>query len=735
MYTEKKNTGESEKNVQKTEVSGQSAVSFLDHRSKSTAQKAVESYNSTPIQKKTNKTGLPDNLKSGIENLSGMDMSDTKVHYNSSKPAQLNAHAYAQGNQIHLASGQEKHLAHEAWHVVQQKQGRVQPTTEVAGAKVNDSASLEKEADVMGAKSMKGIVQRREMNSYSMHSKGTEVVQRVPIDVAVTGITHLVFLNRQGSLYDKKFKSNELRTVREGDYVEIESSSALRSRRGPNQEVPKNSQDDEHGPQWYVWYLVKRLNGKPIRPHTYIREDTFRKTKARDELRMPIRSTVYGMTGLTAENLKLAYEQGYRDFDAAYMYHKGKTAALFRSFAINQGPVRLIYKFKLKELDAAYEELQALSSIHGVLIHTIMLHDMPAKGPEKEEVFGILKRMAGEFHTRIGLSNVVEEDVVSSDNLTHLLHMARRLGVKISSIQNRMSPSAPDARVREVCAHHGIDYMGFGLKGGGGHGGTCEMGADSAVENYSIETDPLFLQMAHRFGLRPDELRHVMLDWGREHGVHVISQSRSREGMHLMRSAFSPELLNFLRIYAHGNEHFPHHPQHAGLYQPFEVYLRQLGINSSEMNALFRAIPMNLWRLFYKHTLAREKTDSDFVKVMRSMTATRLEELLALNAEKPVKSVTDLGNLFLKFKNDVRAKPVDEVSIEYPESLTDPQLFHLGTSMTTTGKQRLLCDDGYMAIKSGGLEAVKIGDSVLIMIAMDVVATYKKTGASKWQKE
>ena len=40
---------------------------------------------------------MPDNLKSGIENLSGIDVSDVKVHYNSAKPAQMNAHAYAQG--------------------------------------------------------------------------------------------------------------------------------------------------------------------------------------------------------------------------------------------------------------------------------------------------------------------------------------------------------------------------------------------------------------------------------------------------------------------------------------------------------------------------------------------------------------------------------------------------------------------------------------------------------------
>lgn len=106
------------------------------------------------IQRQENKTGMPDQLKSGIENLSGMDMSDVRVHYNSAQPAQLNALAYAQGTDIHVASGQEQHLAHEAWHVVQQKQGRVQPTMEVAGTPVNDNVSLEKEADTMGAKAM-----------------------------------------------------------------------------------------------------------------------------------------------------------------------------------------------------------------------------------------------------------------------------------------------------------------------------------------------------------------------------------------------------------------------------------------------------------------------------------------------------------------------------------------------------------------------------------------------------
>jgi hypothetical protein len=108
-----------------------------------------------PVQKKKNNTGLPDNLKSGMENLSGMRLDHVKTHYNSSKPAAVQAHAYAQGNNIHLASGQEKHLPHELAHVVQQAQGRVKPTTTVNGMAVNDNVGLETEADGMGAKALR----------------------------------------------------------------------------------------------------------------------------------------------------------------------------------------------------------------------------------------------------------------------------------------------------------------------------------------------------------------------------------------------------------------------------------------------------------------------------------------------------------------------------------------------------------------------------------------------------
>ncbi|MCG8477128.1 MAG: DUF4157 domain-containing protein [Cytophagales bacterium] len=115
----------------------------------------LDSHQTVQKKKDVDKTGLPDQLKSGVENLSGYSMDDVKVHYNSDKPAKLQAQAYAQGTDIHVAPGKEKHLPHEAWHVAQQKQGRVNPTNQMKGkVGINDSETLENEADSMGQKAV-----------------------------------------------------------------------------------------------------------------------------------------------------------------------------------------------------------------------------------------------------------------------------------------------------------------------------------------------------------------------------------------------------------------------------------------------------------------------------------------------------------------------------------------------------------------------------------------------------
>jgi hypothetical protein len=135
-------------------------AAMLNARPALTAQRKTEEHlagrttsGPMPVQRAPtpNRTGLPERLKQGIEALSGLALDDVRVHYGSSEPAELQALAFTHGSDIHLAPGQDLHLPHEAWHVVQQKQGRVRPTIRVGRVPINDNAALEREADARGA--------------------------------------------------------------------------------------------------------------------------------------------------------------------------------------------------------------------------------------------------------------------------------------------------------------------------------------------------------------------------------------------------------------------------------------------------------------------------------------------------------------------------------------------------------------------------------------------------------
>lgn len=90
--------------------------------------------------------------RQNAEVLSGIDLSDMEIHYNSELPVKLHAAAITNRAAIHLASSKDTPLPHEIWHVVQQKQGRVQPTNQKNGFAVNTDPALENEADSMGEK-------------------------------------------------------------------------------------------------------------------------------------------------------------------------------------------------------------------------------------------------------------------------------------------------------------------------------------------------------------------------------------------------------------------------------------------------------------------------------------------------------------------------------------------------------------------------------------------------------
>lgn len=132
--------------VQRLAPAGQSVADYA-------AARASAQHRATP-NRTGNRTGLPDGLRNRMEALSGIPLDDVRVHHDSPRPAQLQALAHTQGSEIHLGPGQERHLPHEAWHVVQQKQGRVRPTMALGGTAINDDAGLEREADRMGAQAL-----------------------------------------------------------------------------------------------------------------------------------------------------------------------------------------------------------------------------------------------------------------------------------------------------------------------------------------------------------------------------------------------------------------------------------------------------------------------------------------------------------------------------------------------------------------------------------------------------
>jgi hypothetical protein len=125
----------------------------------------------------TTRTGLPPRLRTGIEALSGLAMDDVRVHRNSAEPARLGALAFTRGGEIHLGPGQEQHLPHEAWHVVQQKQGRVKATAQMKGAAISADPALEAEADQASDRLANGVVQRSPVPLKSVH-RAAQVVQR-----------------------------------------------------------------------------------------------------------------------------------------------------------------------------------------------------------------------------------------------------------------------------------------------------------------------------------------------------------------------------------------------------------------------------------------------------------------------------------------------------------------------------------------------------------------------------
>ena len=80
-----------------------------------------------------------------------------------------------------MGPGQEKHLPHEGWHVVQQMQGRVKRTMQMKGVSINDDAGLEKEADVMGTKALQMRRTEESEFGFPIHTFASAAIKSGPV--------------------------------------------------------------------------------------------------------------------------------------------------------------------------------------------------------------------------------------------------------------------------------------------------------------------------------------------------------------------------------------------------------------------------------------------------------------------------------------------------------------------------------------------------------------------------
>lgn len=115
---------------------------------------------------------LPEEVRGKMETALGADFSSVRIHEGPHAGA-IGALACTQGVDIHFAPGQyqptsqrgQELLGHELTHVVQQSTGQVPTTAQVGGANINDDASLEGEADEMGARAARGEGSREQSSA------------------------------------------------------------------------------------------------------------------------------------------------------------------------------------------------------------------------------------------------------------------------------------------------------------------------------------------------------------------------------------------------------------------------------------------------------------------------------------------------------------------------------------------------------------------------------------------
>ena len=153
-------------------------------------QKVVQKAPEQAKKTKPNMTGIPTQMKLDFERRSGLSFDDVRVHYNSDKPAKIDALAYAQGSEVFIGPGHHQHLQHELIHVIQQKTGRVTPGFYFDNKIINDSKDLEAEAShnvinrgTISQKLTTNIIQRVKSLPRKTKAKKLQAMAKKPVPV------------------------------------------------------------------------------------------------------------------------------------------------------------------------------------------------------------------------------------------------------------------------------------------------------------------------------------------------------------------------------------------------------------------------------------------------------------------------------------------------------------------------------------------------------------------------
>src|SRR6056297_3242430 len=175
------------------------------------------------------KTNMPNDVQSKMENSFGEDFSDVNIHKDSENAPSLGALAYTQGNDVHFAPGQydpssqkgQELLGHELSHVVQQREGRVKPTTQGKGMPVNTDERLEKEADEQGKQAAQGkMADVKGRGSGVQRQEGDDENKTIDItaldwfkDITISDVPYLGAIYKLHTSEDGKRRAYDIRYI------------------------------------------------------------------------------------------------------------------------------------------------------------------------------------------------------------------------------------------------------------------------------------------------------------------------------------------------------------------------------------------------------------------------------------------------------------------------------------------------------------------------------------------